>query len=614
MPLLSRPTRCVLAAALALAAAPALAQDHPYSQTVFIGDSLTDSGHFRPALIQAVGPNGALLGRFTTNPGLVWAEWLADFYGTNAVSDNQGGSNYAVGGARTGTEGSGALGPIPSLMTQTNNYLAAHGGRADPNALYTVWGGPNDLFAIARGEAPPSSIATAVGAQIGVIAALKNAGAQYILVPNIPDLGSTPQFRAGGPAQQAAGSQLAATYNAALYNGLASAGLRVIPLDTFNLIREVVANPAPFGIHNVTGTGCNPQITAQSLTCSPLSYAAPDAPDAYAFADGVHPSSKSHRILADYALSVLEGPRQIAVLPRSAESIGRGRADAVAWHLGAKPEGEGARWWTNLRADSQRVGDGDRYDGMVPALLGGVDWTRGDFVFGGFAGYGRGRVDFGLNRGKFTQSDATLGGFAAWYGEQGLWVNGQLSYTKLAFDVQRDVHLGPAMRRHKGSPDGDNVTFAVNAGWNLGEESAPFQHGPVLSLTAQRIDVDGYRENNGELSTALSYRDQSYDSLIGSLGWQASYRADSGFTPYARLTYDHQFEEADEQVFAHVQTLPGTLDYAVPGLEQDRNYGSLTIGAQVPMFGLEANIGGSATLERGDDHAASLFVTLGRSF
>ena len=67
----SSPVRSLLAVALALAAAPTLAQEANYSQTVFFGDSLTDSGHFRPALIQAVGPNGALLGRFTTSPAVI---------------------------------------------------------------------------------------------------------------------------------------------------------------------------------------------------------------------------------------------------------------------------------------------------------------------------------------------------------------------------------------------------------------------------------------------------------------------------------------------------------------------------------------------------------------
>src|SRR3546814_21806 len=50
---LSRPLRHTLAAALALAAAPVFAQgDSPYSNTVFFGDSLPDSGYFRPVLIQ----------------------------------------------------------------------------------------------------------------------------------------------------------------------------------------------------------------------------------------------------------------------------------------------------------------------------------------------------------------------------------------------------------------------------------------------------------------------------------------------------------------------------------------------------------------------------------
>jgi len=128
--------RTALAAALALAAAPAFAQT--YSQTVFFGDSLTDAGHFRPTLVQIAGPQAAVLGKFTTNPGLVWSEYLADFYDTAALSANQGGTNYAVGGARVGTNSSATLAPgvtvpVPSLATQVNSYLASTGGRAAEN-------------------------------------------------------------------------------------------------------------------------------------------------------------------------------------------------------------------------------------------------------------------------------------------------------------------------------------------------------------------------------------------------------------------------------------------------------------------------------------------------
>lgn len=63
---------CVRIAALAtcltaVAAVPAAAAD--YSSTIFFGDSLTDSGAFQSLL-----PVG---GKFTTNPGPVWAETVA---------------------------------------------------------------------------------------------------------------------------------------------------------------------------------------------------------------------------------------------------------------------------------------------------------------------------------------------------------------------------------------------------------------------------------------------------------------------------------------------------------------------------------------------------------
>ena len=98
-------------------------------------------------------------GQFTTNPGYVWSQYLADYYGTSAVPNGNGqtGPNYAAGGARVGVNSTGALGPIPSLATQMNNYLTANGGRADAHALYTVWGGANDLFAITSGSANPTT-------------------------------------------------------------------------------------------------------------------------------------------------------------------------------------------------------------------------------------------------------------------------------------------------------------------------------------------------------------------------------------------------------------------------------------------------------------------------
>lgn len=601
------PARTVLALALTCAATPLFAQ-HSYSKTVFFGDSLTDSGTFRPGLVQAVGPEAAILGRFTTNPGLVWSEFLARTYGTNADAANQGGDNHAVGGARIAEDRTSPFGAVPSLLSQAHQYLALNGGRADSGALYTVWGGANDLFAVASGLEPAAAtIGSAVTTQVGIVAALEQGGARYVLVPNIPDLGKTPQFLALGPAASAGGTQLAATYNAALYAGLGHAGLRFIPLDTFNFLGEIIASPGTYGFVNVTGTAC---MIESSLVCSPLDRAAPDADETYVFADGVHPSTGAQRMVAQYAASVLEGPRQVALLGHVASVSGRARADQVAQQLAQRPENDGIHWWGGLRGDTLRYRHGDLFDGTAPSGLVGVGRVQGSYVVGGFAGYGRGRHAFGRSSGRFRQSEATLGGFFGWYGEA-VWANAQVSCSWLRHDVDRHVVLGPATRVHSGSPDGSNLAVGVSAGLDLGNER--LRHGPVASLLAQRIEVDGYSETDPS-STALVFPKQKADSLIGSLGWQIAYQASPQFAPYARLTWDHDFERGDDEVYARLQTLPGAADYAVPGLGLDREYLTATFGARTRVFGLDATVGFSATLGHAGGSNESVFVTFGGGF
>ncbi|MGH8077506.1 MAG: autotransporter domain-containing protein, partial [Lysobacter sp.] len=539
-----------LAAALALAAAPAYAQT--YSQTVFYGDSLTDSGFFRPFLVQQ-NPQAAILGRFTTNPGLVWSEYLADFYGTNAAPAwgltatgivNSTGTNFAAGGARITLQPGFPPSPptsfAPSLSQQISAYLARNGGVADPNALFTVWGGANDLFFNLNGATTQAQFLAAAGQQVGLVATLQNAGARYVMVPTMPDVGQTPFGLSQGAAGSAGITALVGGYNQTLFGGLAQAGLRVIPLDTFNLIHEISASPGTYGFSNVTLPACG---AISSLICSPANYPAGAATN-FAFADGVHPSSAAHEILADYAVSMLEGPRLIAALPNSASMVGRARADRVGGHIAGKPDSDGMRWWTDVRGDFQRYGGGDHYDGVGPSLTAGVDWASGNLVFGGFAGYGQQQLDWGHRGGSFDQSDATLGGFVGWFGG-GAWVTGQVSYSQLSFDIDRTVALGSATRTHTGSPDGNNLSVGANGGWEFGDGA--LRHGPVIGGLAQQIEIDGYAESDPALSTSLAFPEQTFDSLIGSAGWQVTYAINDHLKPYARLTYDREFEDAPEE-------------------------------------------------------------------
>ncbi len=607
------PVRTALAAALALAAAPVAAQT--YSQTIFFGDSLTDSGHFRPALVSQAGPSAAIVGKFTTNPGLVWSEYLADFYGDEAFSDNQGGDNYAVGGATINTDTVGALGPIPSLATQVGSYLASTGGRADPNALYTVWGGANDLFAVTAGAPAAQTIGAAVTAQVGLVGTLQAAGARYILVPTVPDLGRTPGFIAQGPLAQAQGTQLSTAYNDALFGGLAASGLRVIPLDTFHLLQEITSNPAPYGFTNVTGTACQPQITAQSVTCNPGTYVSPDAADTYAFADGVHPSSKAHAILSDYAISVLEAPRMVALMPYAQEISGLARTDRVAAQVEGRPDSEGMRAWADVRGDYQKFDEDAGLmvdaEGSGPALTAGLDWRHGQLVYGGFIGYGSQDMDFGRRFGEFDYDDASVGAYLGWQDEHA-WVTGQVGYTWSSYDLDRKVQLGEATRRHHASADGTNLVVAVEGGYAF--EHGTLRHGPVASLVSQSIDIDELVEDQPALSTSMAYPEQNHDSLVGSLGWQIEVEASEAFRPYARVSWEHEFEDEAEEAFARLQSMPGSAPFAVPGLEIDGDHGSVLLGARSTMFGLDADFGVTGAFAREGTDNLSAFLSIGKGF
>lgn len=494
------------------------------------------------------------------------------------------------------------------MASQVRRFMGT--GVVDPNALYSLWGGANDVFAIAAGAPPEQTIGTAVSTQIGLVGALQGAGARYVLVPTLPDMGITPAARAQGPLAQAQLSALAGAYNDALFGGLAGNGLRVIPLDTFSFLREIAASPGEYGFTNVTGTACEPQITAQSLTCSPASYTHPDAAKTYLFADGVHPTDAGHAALADFAASVLEAPALVAALPQAAAATGRARAERVAWHVEGRPEAGG--WWVDVAGNYLRRDDGDFHDGFGPALTVGLDWVRGNAVFGAFGGYGATRQQWGMSRGDFRYEDLTIGGFAGWFSDGGGWGVAQLSWSQLDFDSHRRVQLGQGVRSHRGSTDGESLTLATHVGWDF--QRGTLRHGPVLGLVFQQVDMDGFAESDPTLSTSLAYPDQDVDSLIASVGWQLAVTGDGAMRPYARFTWDNELEDAPEEAFAIAQTMASSGAYAVPTYGHDDSYGTVTLGARTALFGLDANFGISGTVGHDGGGNTAVFLSLGRGF
>lgn len=163
-----------------------------FSDLVFFGDSFSDTGNVL-SLTTAFAPPpfpsfpGAE-GRFSNGPA--WTEHLAAglglpgnsnpanliFTGATVVPIGPpGGQNFAFGGARTGLGGS--AGATTGLVGQLINWNGSPFGPsltrpADPDALYVVLAGANDLRDFRSGASSPNpfQIATNVTNVVGLLA------------------------------------------------------------------------------------------------------------------------------------------------------------------------------------------------------------------------------------------------------------------------------------------------------------------------------------------------------------------------------------------------------------------------------------------------------------
>jgi outer membrane lipase/esterase len=299
-----------------------IAVAQPYSDIFVFGDSLSDTGNILIATEENIPVSPPyFMGRFTNGP--VWIEGLAQRFGLQVSPSLASGTNFAFGGAETGQEVEENFEAeinvlIPSLRLQVLNFLASGFidnpfDGADADALYIVWGGPNDLrkVVMAGTTDPDAEAQTAVNNLAAVIRRLADAGAKIFLVPNLPNLGQTPESRVLGPEAMALATDLSTRFNTALKTALDTiemvSNVTIFRLDVFTLLEEAMANPAAFGFTNVT----DPCLTGGPFMGGRLCA----TPEAYLFWDAIHPTAAAHAILADHAYTITA---PLTVLPGNA--------------------------------------------------------------------------------------------------------------------------------------------------------------------------------------------------------------------------------------------------------------------------------------------------------
>ncbi|WP_215787759.1 autotransporter outer membrane beta-barrel domain-containing protein [Pantoea dispersa] len=596
--------------------------------TVF-GDSLSDGGN---------------VGRFTYDGTQhpLYDEILAAQFGQTLQPSSRGGSNYAQGGGVT----------VPALDASLNTqdqlaaYLQSTGGRADSNGLYIHWVGANDIAAaVTNPLTARETISNSASAAVSQIKTLLDAGAGAVIVPNVPQLGSTPFMVQAvlsvlGPAAQSAmvaafasldshatpdvaarqqavrdafdqaaaqvstipalraalaqqlfsAWQLLSEQVTALsdgYNQQEEAGLvalngNIVRADIAGLFNEVIADPQRYGLSNTLGMACPVGTSAAECTSSTPGFSNAQA---YLFADRLHPSPAVHAMIADYIQSILDAPAQVAALARAPLMLSRDMQNTLDGHL------------QQQRQQPASAGQVSVFGGYAGQH---IDY-RGDSLLNGDANTGSLTLGLGYQFTDNWQAGLLLSSTAqhqhpsAHY-DYKLRGNLLVLYSQLTLLEQGWINADV----HYADLDFDSIERRINIGPATRTEQGS-SSGKMLGLRVQTgwdLPLGEHLSTGPVASYALDYvRAGGYsengdsstamrfsDQTLHSQIGALGWRIDSKqwpVNPWAQLTYNHQFGDTQNAVRAGLKSTQTGFVRSVSA--GDKNWLDMSLGASVPL-------------------------------
>lgn len=577
-----------LSVAVLLAGLSAAAHAMPYSQLIIFGDSLSDSGQFPDVGSPLLGGNPTGGVRFTNRTGpnyldnnteyfdAVATQRLASLLGLQALpstpilpqilTGNPDGTNYAVGGYRTDqildsiTALNGSVVDAGGGIIRIRNGYLVDVPRVDPNALFYINGGGNDVLQFVVTD--QASAAAAAADLVAGVAALQAAGARTIIVSDLPDVGMTPAGFASG--FRGAWSTASGLLNDELGTQLAALGGNVIRLNFRGLLGEVQGDLASFGFDPLVaqtdfcfnGNGCVPDPTWGIGGLTPN-------PSRLMFNDGVHPTAAVQQISADYIYSILSAPWEVSLLPEMAMAS----LNAHQQQLRSEWQADRGGWQAQGQWRSFVMASGMRQQFQRDAAVSTADSDGLGVHLGGsyrFDENWRFGLSLGLQHQQLeTESDSEyelqsylLSAFAQ-YQQDRLWADASLSLGHLNYgDLERQFALGITERREKGDTDGKLYGLSARIGYDLANAGTGWRVSPFVSVDWSRIDVDGYTEQ-GNRSTSLNFADQQRDSRRLGVGLQANYQLSPATQVFAEIAREREFEDETRQLRMGLNSVAG---------------------------------------------------------
>lgn len=326
---------CCAAGLLAVVAQPVQARLTSLENLFVFGDSLTDTGNSW-LLTNNTFPPSPFYSQGRASNGPVSPEYLWEFFNPSSTGPTpslNGGTNYAINGSTTGLVNFNSIrssnpDSIKSIYIdkgaayQLNAFNTTNPGFNPNKSLFLVWLFPNDVLfwlnannfdagTVTGGSPVQTNIAGLIDNGITnidtLIKTLALDGGTQFLVPNMPDLASTPLFRTYPSEFRAFLSALTISFNSkldSLLEGLDTTlpGVEITRFQTDDLFAKVIENPSSYGFENVTNA---------CMTISP--YATCSNPSGWLFWDDFHPTTAGQRLIAqNFYASLVPGPLPLA--------------------------------------------------------------------------------------------------------------------------------------------------------------------------------------------------------------------------------------------------------------------------------------------------------------
>ncbi len=301
-------TACASAALLVACGSSTIESALTPARFVAFGDGFSDVGQ--------VGGK-----RYTVNDGQVnnWTQQVAGTYGLTLTPVSAGGTSYAQGNARISARPDAAgNAATPTVVQQIDTFLA--GGSFKESDVVLLGAGTADLVALAATVAAGTQTreqmlaqAQQAGRELGEQSIrLVKAGAKYVVVAGVYNLGRTPWAKGAGQAQVDLLTDASSKFNQALLIAIEPEGANVLYIDAPYYFNLVTGSPSSYAFDNADDPVCTSVDAGNgigigadqvnSALCTPATVRPGVANyNRYVFADRVYVTPEAQRLFGTYA-------------------------------------------------------------------------------------------------------------------------------------------------------------------------------------------------------------------------------------------------------------------------------------------------------------------------